>query len=398
MPTKICTRCGRSFQGSISETQCSACRNQPPAYGPKLLNNSDMQRREAVRNFVRDHQGMSDREVAENMGVSKKFLRGMMRDGIFSNQNGNRYQGNRPCAKCGKTINTGLYCRECLVKLRDTTKAIGERRDNLKRNQIEAKLSTQRENLVLVIDKDEMNANTIKFVLEKELPDFRVTVTDNLIMAMNALHGLAVKLVILDDTSQSDFDGFKIFESIRADPMVKNTPIVMTSGQPQKTNLARALSLGALDYITKPFNPKDLVGRVNRALAAKVVNFAQRKIFKILVIDDQPLDIRREKTILENRIPCEVTTAQSGVEGLYILGEKYVDLLLVSLDMPFMGGMEILAFIRRDERLRKLSVIMMTDTDDIGSEAGSSVKGYIQKPEFTMEGLLLIEKVLRNPR
>lgn len=396
MASRICARCGKSFQGNLGDSICPSCRANSSYAPPSLLNQDELRKREAVRNYVRDHQGISDREVAANMNVSKKFIKGMMESGFFEDKSGVGKKRRYQCAKCGKMITAGTYCRECLAYLRGAAKAQGERRDAMKRMVTEEKKSIQSENIILVVDKDELTANMVKFILEKGLQDYTVSIVNSLIKAINVLRSMNVKLVLVDDLVDADYDGLKILENIRNDTNTKSTPVVVMSATPRKDKIARALSMGALNYITKPFAPQDLMNRITKALNAKTAEFT-RQSFKILLIDDQPLDARREKAILENKLPVEVTVAQSGVEGLYILGEKEVDLVMTNLDMPFMSGMEILSFIRRDEKMRKISVIMMTDVDEASeADSMSAIKGYVKKPEFSAVGLSMIENALKS--
>ena len=74
-----------------------------------------------------------------------------------------------------------------------------------------------------------------------------------------------------------------------------------------------------------------------------------------------------------------------------------VDLVMVSLEMSFMDGLNSLAFIRKSPNLKGLPVIIMTNSNDpalINSVTSSSVRGYIRKPFFDDSGLMLIKNAL----
>ena len=70
--------------------------------------------------------------------------------------------------------------------------------------------------------------------------------------------------IILLDLMLPDLDGFGVCEILRRDPLTATIPIMVVSAwsSPDSRNLG--LELGALDYLTKPFSPSDLVARVNR--------------------------------------------------------------------------------------------------------------------------------------
>jgi len=75
--------------------------------------------------------------------------------------------------------------------------------------------------------------------------------------------------IILLDLMLPDLDGFGVCEILRRDPQTATIPIVIVSAwsSPDSRNLG--LELGALDYLTKPFSPQELVARVNRLIHAR---------------------------------------------------------------------------------------------------------------------------------
>lgn len=70
--------------------------------------------------------------------------------------------------------------------------------------------------------------------------------------------------LILLDLMLPDLDGFGVCEILRRDPGTATIPIVIISAWASLDSRNLGLELGALDYITKPFSPHDLVERVNR--------------------------------------------------------------------------------------------------------------------------------------
>ena len=76
--------------------------------------------------------------------------------------------------------------------------------------------------------------------------------------------------IILLDLMLPDLDGFGVCEIMRRDPLTAMIPIIIISAwaSPDSRNLG--LELGALDYLTKPFSPQELVARVNQLAQARV--------------------------------------------------------------------------------------------------------------------------------
>lgn len=68
--------------------------------------------------------------------------------------------------------------------------------------------------------------------------------------------------LILLDVMMPALDGYEACRRLKADPETASIPIVMLSAKSQKAEQAAGFDVGALDYITKPFTPKDLVAAV----------------------------------------------------------------------------------------------------------------------------------------
>ena len=70
--------------------------------------------------------------------------------------------------------------------------------------------------------------------------------------------------IILLDLMLPDLDGFGVCEILRRNPVTATIPIIIISAWASRDSRVLGLELGALDYITKPFSPHELVERVNR--------------------------------------------------------------------------------------------------------------------------------------
>ena len=72
--------------------------------------------------------------------------------------------------------------------------------------------------------------------------------------------------LILLDLMLPDLDGFGFCEILRRNPATASIPVIIISAWASTDSRMLGLELGALDYITKPFSPHELVERVNRFL------------------------------------------------------------------------------------------------------------------------------------
>lgn len=75
--------------------------------------------------------------------------------------------------------------------------------------------------------------------------------------------------LILLDLMLPDLDGFSVCEILRRDPATATIPIIIISAWASSDSRNLGLELGALDYLTKPFSPRELVQRVNRFTAVR---------------------------------------------------------------------------------------------------------------------------------
>ncbi len=114
---------------------------------------------------------------------------------------------------------------------------------------------------------------------------------------------------------------------------------------------------------------------------------SQQRQQAVLVADDSITVREIERRLLENR-GYHVDTAVDGMEAWNLLRENQYDLLVTDVDMPRLGGIELVQNLRRDARLRELPVVVVSykDQEDDrrrGMEAGADY--YLTKSSFQDE-------------
>lgn len=118
---------------------------------------------------------------------------------------------------------------------------------------------------------------------------------------------------------------------------------------------------------------------------------------KILVIDDDEMNLQIAKMVLEKKLACEVVCASSGIDGLEILRSQRINLALLDIMMPEFDGIETLKEIRGDERIKNVPVMMLTasgDVENIHKVGALGVKDYIKKPFMPTDLIKRVEKKL----
>jgi len=74
-----------------------------------------------------------------------------------------------------------------------------------------------------------------------------------------------VNLILLD-TMMSDMDGYEVIKNLKLRKTTKDIPVVFLSAKTQEKDIKKALSLGAVGYLTKPFDPEKLSEEVEQFL------------------------------------------------------------------------------------------------------------------------------------
>jgi DNA-binding response OmpR family regulator len=113
---------------------------------------------------------------------------------------------------------------------------------------------------VLVVDDDPAIRTLIEEYLREN--DLRVTAASNGKEMTAALKDHAIDLIILDLRMPGE-DGMQIARRVRDQ---SSLPIIVVSGRLDEADRVMALELGADDYVTKPFSPRELMARVQAAL------------------------------------------------------------------------------------------------------------------------------------
>ena len=113
---------------------------------------------------------------------------------------------------------------------------------------------------VLVVDDDREIVRAIALLLEKE--GYRVLRAYDGMEALRVLAEQEVQLIIMD-VMMPKLDGLSAMMKIRER---KNLPIIVLSAKTEDTDKILGLSMGADDYVAKPFNPQELAARVKSQL------------------------------------------------------------------------------------------------------------------------------------
>lgn len=113
---------------------------------------------------------------------------------------------------------------------------------------------------ILVVDDDHDIVNAIEKLLAKE--GYRIFKAYNGLEAIDCLMQNEIQLILID-VMMPKLDGLSAMMKIRT---MKNIPIIVLSAKSEDSDKILGLSMGADDYITKPYNPMELIARVQSNL------------------------------------------------------------------------------------------------------------------------------------
>jgi diguanylate cyclase (GGDEF)-like protein/PAS domain S-box-containing protein len=117
---------------------------------------------------------------------------------------------------------------------------------------------------ILIVDDDEMNRYTLARRLRRDGYE-RLAMAGNGVEALAAMRQDKFDLILLD-IMMPELDGFGVLEAMRVDNSLKTMPVIVISANDDTANLVRAIDLGAVDYLAKPFDPVLLRARVRACL------------------------------------------------------------------------------------------------------------------------------------
>jgi two-component system KDP operon response regulator KdpE len=148
---------------------------------------------------------------------------------------------------------------------------------------------------ILVVDDEERMVRFIRMNLEHD--GFQVSEAFNGKQAIQKIRDVTPDLILLD-VMMPDLDGFEVLETVRE---VSQVPVIMLTAKGEEDDRVRGLELGADDYVTKPFSPRELVSRVKAVL--RRTEGATGSMHGLIEVDERlKIDFDRREIWLEGKL------------------------------------------------------------------------------------------------
>lgn len=191
-------------------------------------------------------------------------------------------------------------------------------------------------------------------------------------MRQAASEGKPYQLAVLD-FMMPEMDGTELAKTIKSDPLISNTSLLMVSSAPSRGDSKYMRELGFEGFLTKPVNSIDIARALSAIWAAKQqgknVSLVTRHTLReakttqqeqergnirldglqILLVEDNPVNQMVATTMLE-KYGCHVTPAGNGKEAVKLVKQRRFDLIFMDCQMPEMDGYEATQAIRTLEK------------------------------------------------
>ncbi len=247
----------------------------------------------------------------------------------------------------------------------------------------EANIAKEGSKIILVIDDDKIMRDLFKNYLSKL--GYSVAVTGEGEEGLKLANKLRPDAIILD-VQMPSMDGWRVLSRLKADPVLFDIPVIMTSIEEHK-NMGSAM--GATDYLVKPVGRDQLASVLNKY---RIGDDSQRLV---MIVEDDVITRELMATMLKNE-GWRVFKAENGKVALEHLEDKKPSLIILDLLMPEMDGFEFVTHLRKNPKWRSLPVLVLTSTK-LSTEDQAHLHGYVdtifQKESYSREQLLeLVQK------
>lgn len=149
---------------------------------------------------------------------------------------------------------------------------------------------------ILVVDDEPDAVELIQFNLKSA--GFEVVTASDGDEALKKARAILPSLIVLD-LMLPEVDGLEVCKILRRDPQTSGIPLVMLTAKAAEVDRVLGLELGADDYVTKPFSPRELVLRIKRLLRTDPEDERKKTLIQI---KDLTIDIPAHRVEVKNKL------------------------------------------------------------------------------------------------
>ena len=127
-------------------------------------------------------------------------------------------------------------------------------------------MENKQNDLILIVDDNPNNIQVLATIMDE--CGFELGIAQNAYEVYQFLEENIPELILLD-VEMPDISGYEVCSTIKADTKLKDIPIIFLTVKSETEDLVKGFEIGAVDYITKPFNRRELISRVRTHISLK---------------------------------------------------------------------------------------------------------------------------------
>lgn len=210
--------------------------------------------------------------------------------------------------------------------------------------------------------------------------------------------------IILLDILLPGIDGFETCRRLKGNQKTKDIPVIFLTALTDTADKVRGFEAGGVDYITKPFDFKEVTARINTRLTIQKLQrrlqtkksfitsggekgLSEEEMATILIVDDNTMTLEVLSGYLKG-LNFNTIGLKSGEEVLDQVEKLQPDLILLDILMPGIDGFETCCRLKGNPTTKEIPVIFMTALNDISDKVKAFEVGgadYIVKPHHYAE-------------
>lgn len=155
---------------------------------------------------------------------------------------------------------------------------------------------------ILIVDDEPSNISLLNELLKH---DYKLKVANNAVSALKVLHKSDLPDLVLLDIVMPDVSGYDLCRDIKKDDRLKNIPVIFLSGKTDTAEIVKGFKLGAVDYVRKPFQPEELLTRVETHLSLLETKRELERTNKDLYLRNREIEAGMETALMlqQNLLP-----------------------------------------------------------------------------------------------
>ncbi len=187
---------------------------------------------------------------------------------------------------------------------------------------------------------------------------------------------------IILDMGLPGISGEQVLKKLKENPKTRSIPVHIISAKDFDIN---ALKEGAIGFLTKPVNKPQL-----DQVFDNIEKIISKPLKKLLIVEDEALTRKSIEELMTNS-SVDIVSVDSGEEALELLKSNGFDCMILDLGLKGMSGFELLEKINKDEKLKKIPVVIYT-SKDLTEEENETLKKYAQS--IILKGARSFERLL----